>query len=475
MGHRVLSRHVVFRRLGLSLAACLAPLIVWSGLAVPAAVANVTPPPTPNIVLILTDDQGDDMFGPMPLVRSEILDRGVTFRNGVSPTPLCCPARAALLTGTYAHTNGVWTNQPRLGGWATFADREGQTLATALDAAGYQTGFFGKYLNGWSKPAESVVPPGWDSFAAMRGSAGGAGAYYNYQLRGTGPEETFGSAASDYSTDVLAEKSSSFISSTDPADPFFVVYAPYGPHGPSTPAPRHDGTLTRSELQPSVNEADMSDKPAFMAQLPLLPNRKLRRMIRDQKESLRSVDDGVQQLVEAVGPDRVANTLFVFLSDNALMNGDHRLLGKYVPYKGATAIPIAMRWDNVITPGQIEQRVFTLQDVATTIIEAAGATLPTEGVSYLSGKRKGTVVEGVQASTTGIIRPAYCGWRTKRYLYVRYSDGAGEELYHYAVDPHELDNKATDPAYAAKRSQFRATARPACTPGPPGFLWASGR
>ncbi|MCZ3389789.1 MAG: sulfatase-like hydrolase/transferase [Actinomycetia bacterium] len=471
MGDRTLSTPGVSRALALLVAAGSVPLIALGGLSTPAAVAGVITPSPPNIVLILTDDQGNDMFGPMPRTRASLLDQGVTFSNGISPTSLCCPARAALLSGTYSHTNGVWTNGPPLGGWQAFSGMESHTVATALDDVGYQTGFFGKYLNGWSSPADPVVPAGWDSFSAMRGPSGAGGAYYDYELVGIGQRESFGATPEDYSTDVLATRASDFVTAADPAAPLFVIYAPYGPHAPSNPAPRHVGTWPTAALQPPANEEDMSDKPAFMQSLAPIPKRKLRRAIRKQNESLISVDEGVQKLIEAVGADRAANTLFVFLSDNALLNGDHRLRGKYVPYEGATEIPIALRWDGVIAPGQVDPRIFTIQDVTTTIVEAAGATLPTEGVSYLSGTRDGTVVEGVETTNDGFTRPAYCGWRTEQYLYVRYSNGAGDELYDYALDPDELDNRATDPSYTKTLGQLRATAQPACTPGPPGFRW----
>lgn len=452
-------------------AAAVVPLAAWAGTTSSVAQAEETTSPPPNIVVILTDDQGSGMFDAMPLTQASLLDQGVSFSHGISPTSLCCPARAALLNGTYSHTNGVWSNGGPLGGWAAFSGLESQTVATALDAQGYQTGFFGKYLNGWSTPADPVVPAGWDSFAAMRGPAGGGGAYYDYQLLGSAPTESYGTEAAAYSTDVLASKASDFVAATDVAAPFFVIYAPFGPHAPSNAAPRHLGLWPGAPVLPPANEVDISDKPSFMQSLAPIPNRKLRKAVRKQHESLLSVDEGVQQVLTAIGPDRAANTLFVFLSDNSLMNGEHRLLGKYVPYAGATEIPIAMRWDGVLPAGQVDSRIFTIQDVATTIVEAAGATLPTEGVAYPSGAGDGTVVEGIETTKDGFTRPAYCGWRTEQYLYVRYSNGAGEELYDYAVDPDELNNSTADPAYTETLDHLRAVAQPLCSPGPPGFLW----
>ncbi|MCZ3385837.1 MAG: sulfatase-like hydrolase/transferase, partial [Actinomycetia bacterium] len=449
---------VAARALALLSVAALAPLTTWAGTTPPAAAAEDASP-QPNIVVILTDDQSPDMFDAMPLTQASLLDQGVTFSNGISPTSLCCPARAALLHGTYSRTNGVWSNGGPLGGWSAFSGLESQTIATAVDAVGYRTGFFGKYLNGWSTPADPVVPAGWDAFSAMRGPAGGGGAYYDYQLVGSAPSESYGANAEDYSTDVLAAKASDFVATTDPSAPFFVVYAPFGPHAPSNAAPRHVGMWPGAPIQPPTNEADMTDKPAFMQTLGPIPNRKLRRTIRKQHESLLSVDEGVHQIIDTLGPERSTNTLFVFLSDNALMNGDHRLLGKYVPYAGATEIPIVMRWDNLLPPGQVDSRIFTIQDVTTTIVEAAGATLPTEGVGYPSGTREGTVVEGIETTKDGFTRPAYCGWRTEQYLYVRYNNGAGEELYDYGVDPDELNNSVADPAYTKTLDQLRAVAQ----------------
>ena len=448
----------------------LLPVTAFSGAS--AGVPQAGQPDPPNIVVILTDDQGTDMLDVMPQTQSLIADAGVSFDNGLSPTSLCCPARAALLTGTYSHTNDVWANRGALGGWGAFAKSESRTLATALADVGYQTGFFGKYLNGWSRPKKRKVPTGWDAFMAMRGPSGGGGAYYNYSLVGTQPSESYANEPADYSTDVVAQKTEEFIAATDPSAPLFVVYAPFGPHAPYTPAPRHLGAWPKEPLTPPVNEVDISDKPEFMQSLLPIAKRKLRKMIRRQHQALISIDEAVQDIYTSLGGARAANTLFVFLSDNALMNGDHRLLGKYVPYEGATEIPIHMSWDGVIDPAGFDDRVFTIQDVTATIVDAAGANLSTEGFSYLApGRRAGSVVEGVETSKNGFTRPAYCGWRTERYLYTRYSNGAGEELYDYDVDPAELDNRLNDPAYTDVLDELRSEAEATCSPGPPDYVW----
>jgi N-acetylglucosamine-6-sulfatase len=446
-------------------------LVSTLGGTTPASAEDSTPPP--NIVLVLTDDMGADLIDAMPQTHSLLADQGVTFTNGIAPTSICCPARAALLTGTYSHTNGVWSNGGELGGWPVFSPWESSTVATALDAAGYRTGLFGKYLNQWAEPDDPQVPPGWDTFVAMRGPNRGAGSYYNYDLIGTEPVESYGTAPEHYSTDVIAAKAADFIASTPSDQPLFAVVAPYAPHSPFISAPRHAGTWPGAPVPPPANEADLTDKPAFMQALPLLSVKKLRITQRRQHESLIAVDEAVQQLIDSLGVERADNTLFIFTSDNSLLNGDHRMTGKYSPYAGASEIPVILRWDTQIPAGELSTQVFTLQDITATIADAAGVTMQTEGVSWFDAVRPGTVVEGITFNRDGIVRPPYCGWRTDRYLYVRHSSGAGEELYDYEADPAELQNAVTNTEYADVLEQMRGAAEPACTPGPPGYSWHS--
>ena len=166
----------------------------------------------------------------MPNVWKHVVQKGRRYPNAMVPTSLCCPSRASILTGLYAHSTKVWSNVP---GWRAFRDAgmEQRTVAGWLDGAGYRTGLVGKYLN-WF-PGSST-PPGWHTWHSFIGANG---SFYDYQLLNTdGSVTSYGSAPSDYSTDVLRRYAVGFLRSTPTDRPLFLYFAPFAPHAPATPA-----------------------------------------------------------------------------------------------------------------------------------------------------------------------------------------------------------------------------------------------
>jgi len=445
-----------------------------AGVQTPAdtAAAAAVAPLQPNIVVIMTDDQPLGRLDAMPKVRSLIKSEGVTYPYSMVPTSLCCPSRTSFLTGRYSHETGVYQNSPPYGGWPLFHDSgaESHTLATWLNASGYETALVGKYLNYLIKSDPGYTPPGWDTFVGLlRG-----GYYYKYTLRsqinGVTTDTTYGSAPKDYSTDVLAAQAVATIEQAPTTKPLFLVFTPLAPHGPMTPAPRHDGLWpTEGPTTPDVNERYMGDKPAWMQDLGLVSETDLTRKITDQHNSLMAVDEAVQDIVTALG-DRAANTLFVFTSDNGLMLGSHRWSGKAMPHAASTLVPLLLRWDGHIAPGSVDERIALNVDVTATILQAAGVDQATSGFSLLDpSARTGTVLEAMKDEDR--FRPAYCGWRTKRWLFVQWTDNLGRELYDYRKDPYELHNLADNPAYLERMITMRDNAKDACSPVPPGFTW----
>src|SRR5215210_2667148 len=169
----------------------------------------------PNILFILTDDMRKDDMMYMPKTHSLLREQGMGFRNAFVSNALCCPSRATIMRGQYSHNNGVWTNSPTdspsttSGGWLAYQDNgnEADNVATRVHDAGYRTGLFGKYLNGYTDT--TFRPQGWDRWFATF-SAGDLH-YFDYNVNDDGTIRHYGTSDSDYKTDVLSRQTNAFI------------------------------------------------------------------------------------------------------------------------------------------------------------------------------------------------------------------------------------------------------------------------
>ena len=139
-------------------------------------------PLAPNIVLITSDDQTLYDMRWMPRTRHLLGDKGATFTNAFSPHPLCCPARAEILTGQYAQNNGVRTNSGPFGGLQALNSRV-DTIGPWLQDAGYFTAFAGKFLHGFFGFTRPF--PGWDRFDPIV-EGKGLYRYYNFAVSHSG-------------------------------------------------------------------------------------------------------------------------------------------------------------------------------------------------------------------------------------------------------------------------------------------------
>ena len=160
--------------------------------------------------------------------------------------------------------------------------------------------------------------------------------------------------------------------------------------------------------------------------------------------------------------------MFVYLSDNGILVGEHGLQGKDLPYDGALRVPVVVRWDGHVAAGSVDGRLALNIDVAPTLAAASGAAMTTDGLDLLAAlTRAGFPIEAAPGYRG---RPAYCGWRTRRWMYVRYDTGRSQ-LYDYRTDPLELRDRAADPSLKGVRDRLRAKAVEQCSPEPPGFDW----
>lgn len=480
----------------------------------------------PNFVFILADDMRWDEVENMPNVLA-LASQGVRFTQAFVPNSLCCPSRSTTLTGQFSSRNGVWTNASPSGGFNAFKPHEAQTVAVWLRNAGYYTGLVGKYLNQYSsKSAKTAADPsglkprpGWDAWHAFINDTSGSEppAYYGYSLDDDGKSQYHGSTTADYSTNVLGSKAVDFVR-TAPADrPYFLYFTPYGPHSPFTPAPGDSLALPKcaaGDSPPScykpitlaapglcpaqtglppycsenIGEKDVSDKPAWVRALTATgtgwdSKRKM------QEQTLLSVDRQVGALVAAVASrGDLANTMFVFTSDNGLSGGSHRWTAKETAWEEAIQVPMIVRFDPVTEAraGGIDGSHMILNaDLAPTLLRLAGATPPPgyvfDGQSWdellgggPSGWRTAFPLEHLQY---GGNPPTYCGVRTDgapsapgRWKYIRYANGE-TELYDLISDPFELRNAAETPGYGGVKASLDTLTRQLCNPAPPGYTW----
>ena len=458
--------------------ACFAAAVVVGSPAATAWTSTTSTPKVPatapNILLIVTDDQRWDTLWSMPTVQRELAGRGVTFDQMFTTNSLCCPSRASIFTGNFSHTTGVYRNEPPFGAFQSF--RDSSTLATWLHDGGYRTALFGKYIDAYQGDAnQGYIPPGWDQWEAFVHAG-----FYDYRLITNGVLTDHGSAPSDYSTTVLGNDATAYVRSAPTTQPLFLEFAPEAPHAPAIPEPRYANAFGDLPTwnPPNMNEADVSDKPAYIRGRPpmdaaaLQANQTFRQ---NQYRTLLSVDDQIAALLQAYrDTGRLQNTMIIFTSDNGLSWGEHRWVKKEVPYDESLRVPLVIRYDPV-TGGtaSTDHNLVLNADIAPTIAALAGVTHPaTDGASMLpllrdpgAPWRRDFLLEHMEGANPV---PTFCGVRTQGWKYVRYATGE-QELYNLTADPYELQNLAGTAANAAEQAALRRRADVLCSPAPPGL------
>ena len=319
----------------------------------------------PNILIVMTDDQrADHTLGVMPETTKYFEGKGTTFSNAMATTPLCCPSRASIFTGRYAHNHKVRNNGT---GAARALDQE-TTSQYYLQQAGYRTGIFGKYLNGWDL---ANPPPYFDEYAIMK--RGYYSTLFGLQRNGTHIQRE----VSGYTTSFISHKAADFIKNSEADDdrPWLMYVTPFAPHHPAMPLPRHwFDPVPDFEPNPAMLEEDLSDKPPQLegytepfdeARLTYKRERQLR--------TLMAVDELFENVTDALEDAEETNTLVIFMSDNGFMWGEHGFIRKGLPYLPSLRIPLMMRWDGQVLSG-IDERLAANMDIAPTVLDAANVT-----------------------------------------------------------------------------------------------------
>lgn len=412
----------------------------------------------PNVVVIMTDDQTLEQLRVMPATTAFFDANGVTFDNFVTSFAMCCPSRATFLTGQYALNHGVLGNGAPRGGY--YALDHTNTLPVWLQAAGYRTILAGKYLNGYHA---LEIPPGWTDWQGWLSNE-----YYNYSVNDNGTKVFYGSDPDDYQTDVLADRAIESIEESAAAgDPFFLYVSAHAPHnetGAVPPAaPRDEGTFATEPLPmgPAFNEADLSDKPAYIQELSSLSPSSVEEITsyyRGELESLLAVDDMVDRVVTRLTElDLLDSTVLMFTSDNGKMHGEHRMPdGKAVPYQESIQVPLLVAGPGFPAGVHVAEQTANV-DLASTIVALGGAVAARD----VDGVDLRDVVATPQAYADRAVlierydADCFEGVRTPQYMYARYATGE-EELYNLVTDPAQLQNLADRQGVAAVKADLSA-------------------
>lgn len=456
------------------LSAVTAPTATAADRAQPALQRAAAGARRPNVILFLTDDQRLEDMVALPYVRRRIGGQGTVFSRAFSSYPLCCPARATLLTGQYAHNTGVMGNTPPYGGVTRF--REGQTLATWLQGAGYNTIALSKYLNGYDRGTRRV-PPGWTDWQVPvrdiydyrsftmneNGRLVDYRAYQtdHWQKRGVRLVRTYAERRRPFFlwTGFLAPHDGTPVERDDPR---------FGPGGGlSTPAvaDRFRNTFADRDLppKPSFLEEDMSDKPQVRPRTNR-PRGEFVETYQQRLESLRSVDVAIRAMMRELERSGEAdNTIVLFTSDNGHMIGEHRKYSKILGYEESARVPLMVTGPG-FSRGVNRAQLVSLADIAPTVLAAAGVRArirqdgrplqPLSADPSAAASRAIPFEAGPAPGTGG--RRLYTAIRTPEdQTLIRWWNGSSE-LYDLTEDPFQLDGGISAGETRAERRELMA-------------------
>ncbi len=396
----------------------------------------------PNILIIITDDQRYDGMKVMNRTLHFFRSRGKHYPEAFVTSPSCCPSRASIFTGRYAHNNNVRTNSDAR------KLRQRSTIQHYLQRDGYRTAIFGKYMNSWGVTRD---PPFFDRWATFSlGQRGYRGGTWNVNGR---PKTVH-----TYGTTFIRRHAVRFLNRADrhrDRSPWLLYLTPPAPHGPYIAEAKYaSADVPGWNGNPSVLEQSLSDKPPYIRRYPRQSFASGAAVRRAQLRTLMSVDDLVSKVfgrLKTLNENR--RTLAFFTSDNGYLWAEHGVIDKRVPYTSSIRVPLFMRWPGHVPAHSRGGHIATNIDLAPTILQAAhiqsSQRFPIDGHSLLrTSRRRWLLTEFWRSRDDTILRtPSWSSIRSDRLHYVEYRKGGHvtfRELYRLRRDPWELSNVLHD-------------------------------
>lgn len=405
----------------------------------------------PNIILIMTDDQGIGDIGYMgnPYIKTPVLDSlasSAIILSNFYVSPVCAPTRSSLLTGRYSLRTGI---HDTYNGGATMAADE-YTLAEILSVNGYKTGMFGKWHLGDNYPfrpsdqgfEESLYHP-----SGGIGQVGDINNYYRFDSSYTDPVLYYNNElyqSKGYCSDVFTDFAVRFIEKNR-NNPFFLYLSFNAPHTPLQ-VPEEYYEMYR-DLQSKLSK---EEDPEFYGKILNESNIDAARRVYGM---VNNIDDNIGSIIKSLEQDNLyKNTIIIFLTDNGPQQNRYRcgLRGlKGSVYEGGIKVPAF-----IIYPGNQEGDIkHTLAhiDILPTIMELIN--LDFDPVNKIDGISFAPLLEGHETDTFHY-RPLIYNWQRgypEPYRNIAIRKGGYKlvgqtayitdlELYHIADDPLEKNN-----------------------------------
>jgi arylsulfatase len=441
----------------------------------------------PHILFIITDQQRADTIGAwgQPHMVTPAMDRlaaeGLSFRNAFCPGATCVASRAAIFTGMYPHTTGVYSFQP----WARH-----RNWVQDLADAGYWCVNIGKmHLTPRDDPAgfheRTIVENPTNKTHASGGADDDWGRFLTHhgQVRPNDRNKTDPQWMSRHQgvpwhleerfhSDVfIGDAAVSWIRAHQGDRPLFLQVGFTGPHEPWDPLPRHLQPYRDRDMPPAIKSpGELDEKPPQHAahgrmhaetdhesciDLSQATPEEIAEMRRHYYGNITTVDEKLGQVLEALEERGwLDDTILVFCSDHGELLGDHGLAYKWLMYDPITHIPLIVRdsrGGHLRRAGESVEDLVSLIDLGPTLLQAAGVDVPDylEGSSllpYLEEPSSATPREFVFAEDNYQIM-----MRGEQHKMVYYIGQEAGELYDLTTDPHELHNRWDDPACDAIR------------------------
>ncbi len=413
----------------------------------------------PNVIILMPDQMRGQAMGVAgnAQVRTPHLDRlareGMFLPNTFANNPVCCPARATIMTGKYPHGHGLIINDLRL--------RESErTMAEVLADAGYATAFVGKWHLDGGVRLPGFVPPG----ARRQGFQFWAANQCNHNHSDSAyfrdSDEPL--AIKRFETEVWMDEAMGFVRANRDR-PFFLWWACGPPHNPYAAPPEFEKLYDPAEL---VMRPNWQEGTRFGS----------REDIARYYAAVTAIDEQLGRLMRLLDELGLADdTIILFTSDHGDMLGSQGSAFKCQPWDESIRVPGIVRYPRGIAGGQRSDMLISHVDFMPTLLSLCGVSAPDDLHGRdLSGRLMGRTARSGTAATAeeeAVVLQIYeprqqlenvpAGWRgvrTKRYTYARFEDRPWM-LHDLQEDPYERRNLVDDPAHDALRERLEGMIR----------------